>query len=149
MAQNKFEIVRLGDTKTVVTENKTVTTSVKAGLILIGGAALFFGVRAIVRNVKASQGARQTKVDKDSLSLEKSWYTNAANSLKTAFDAVITYDSETIEGIILQLKNADDWNQLQKQFGSLNGKSLPALINSMYFRRESCVNHIKQIGGGI
>ncbi len=108
MAQNKFEIVRLGDTKTVVTENKTVTTSVKAGLILIGGAALFFGVRAIVRNVKASQGARQTKVDKDSLSLEKSWYTNAANSLKTAFDAVLTYDSETIEGIILQLKNADD-----------------------------------------
>lgn len=147
--KKKFQIVKLGDTSPAQSGGSSNATAVIATVVLLSGTALFFGIRAWAKKAKANKGARQAKVDKSALSYDKSWYTNAANSLKTAFDAVMTYDSETIEGIILQLKNADDWNQLQKDFGSFKGKGLPALVNSMYWRHDSCVNHIKEIGGGI
>ncbi|MBQ3658319.1 MAG: hypothetical protein II956_15995 [Bacteroidales bacterium] len=141
----KFEIVRLGDTNT----DSATSTAIKVGGVLVGCTVLFFGVRAVVKKIHANKGARQLTVDKNALSYDKAWYTNAANSLKTAFNAIMTFDSETIESIILQLKNVNDWNYLQKCFGSYDGKGLPALVNSMVFRHDNCVNHIKQIGGGI
>jgi len=86
----------------------------KLSLIIgvLGAGALFF-------MGKNSNSIDSLKIKKQNLSYDKNWYINQANRIKAASKQLFSKaENKVIPGIIYQLKNADDWSQLNNSVGS-------------------------------
>jgi len=86
-------------------------------LIIVG---FFIGIKIYKSLKKDTADDAEDDTDKENLTHPKSWYSQAADSLKAAMDRIGT-DEDTIFNILNELKNKDDWNYLVAKFGMYAG----------------------------
>ncbi len=131
MAQNKFKIVGLGNPAAVATAadllkdkevRQTLTLPIKIGGLIIGGTALFFVGKHIVKKVRERSAAKEvakgaeSQVNKDNLTYSDKEYKAIAAALKVAMKDS-DYQEENIEAQLKKIKNQDDWNKVIAAYG--------------------------------
>ena len=135
MAQNKFEIVRLGNPMAIastsqILKDKELRQEVRSDVgkvlkavgITAAGITVFVVAKKIVRRIKANKAVRDAKkaVNEKDLSYEAAWYSSSADSLKKAMDGnswYSNYDETAIKRVLSNLKSSSDWWQLYKDYG--------------------------------
>ena len=90
-------------------------------LLLLLFVLLYFAwkkVKAIYEDVKTEiDNIQDNPVNSGNLTHEGVWYKNSANTLFEAMDGWGT-DWTSIESIIIQINNQDDWNKLVREYGT-------------------------------
>lgn len=71
------------------------------------------GVGSIFEQIETT---RDNPVESDNLTYERSWYKTSANQIFNAMNRVGT-DETIIYNILIKLRNQDDYNQLNREYG--------------------------------
>lgn len=107
------------------------------GIILVYW--LFNKGKKIVQNISDSiENIRENPVESSKLTYEDSWYKTSANSIFNAMNQWGT-NKTTIYNILLKLRNQDDYNQLNREYGKreiTNGIDSPMGTMLEHFREE-------------
>lgn len=93
------------------------------------------GVSAIVERIETN---RENPVESNKLTYEDSWYKTSANSIFNAMNQWGT-DKTTIYNILIKLRNQDDYNQLNREYGKreiTDGIDSPMGTMLEHFREE-------------
>lgn len=93
------------------------------------------GVSAIVGRIETN---RENPVESSKLTYEDSWYKTSANSIFNAMNKWGT-DETVIYNILIKLRNQDDYNQLNREYGKreiTNGIDSPMGTMLEHFRNE-------------
>jgi hypothetical protein len=93
------------------------------------------GVSSIVERIETN---RENPVETSKLTYEDSWYKTSANSIFNAMNRVGT-DETTIYNILIKLRNQDDYNQLNREYGKREiTKGIDSPMGTMleHFREE-------------
>ena len=128
----KFKIIGLGNPAAAMATaellkdkelRQTVTLPVKIGGAIVGGLALFFVGKRVVKKIKERSAAKdvakgaESQVNKDNLTYSDKEYKAIAAALKNAMKTS-DYQEEIIEAQLKKIKNQDDWNKVISAYGA-------------------------------
>lgn len=123
-----------------------------AVLLLLAGILLAYTwnkLSELFKNISNNVTSRlDNPVESGNLTHNKAWYKTAADTLFNAMDGAGT-DEDAIFGVISQISNQDDWNELVYQYGTRTlGRTFSSdLVGTLqvHLRDDLNASEIKQI----